>query len=143
VKVDESYTTPDQSHAMMEPHATIAAWDGDHLTLWTSVQILHWGRRDLSKILGIRKEQIRLVSPFIGGGFGGKATMLSDAVMAAIAAREAKRPVKVTLQRPLMINNTTHRAATIQRLRLGADADGKLVAIGHQSWSGNLPGGPA
>lgn len=143
VKVDESYTTPDQSHAMMEPHSTIAVWDGDNLTLWTSVQILHWGRRDLAKILGIRKEQIRLVSPFIGGGFGGKATMLSDAVMAAIAAREAKRPVKVTLQRPLMINNTTHRAATIQRLRLGADADGKLVAIGHQSWSGNLPGGPA
>ena len=143
VQVDECYTTPDHSHAMMEPHATVAAWDGEQLTLWTSVQILAWARRDLARILGIDKNRIRLVSPYVGGGFGGKATTLSDAVMAALAAREAKRPVKVTLQRALMINNTTHRPATIQRVRLGADRDGRLLAIGHESWSGNIPGGPA
>ena len=142
VKVDEVYTTPDQSHAMMEPHATLAAWDGDRVTLWTSIQIIQWGLRDLAKILGIPRENIRLVSPYIGGGFGGKASVLADAVLAAVAARQAGRPVKVSIERPLMFNNTSHRPATLQRVRLGADAQGILQAIGHESWSGNLPGGP-
>lgn len=141
VQIDQTYTTPDHSHCMMEPHATLAAWNGDELTLWTSVQIIKWAKRDLAKILAIPAEKIRFVSPFIGGGFGGKATVLSDAVLAAVAARAAKRPVKVTLPRPLLMNNTTHRPATIQRVRLGAEADGRLVAIGHDNWSGNLPGG--
>ncbi len=141
VKVDEKYTTPDQTHAMMEPHATVAAWQGDQLTLWTSVQIIKWASRDLAKILTMPLKKIRFVSPFIGGGFGGKATVLSDAVLAAVAARVAGRPVKVTIARPLLTNNTTHRPATIQRVRLGATQDGKLTAIGHDSWSGNLPGG--
>lgn len=141
VQVDAVFTTPDQSHAMMEPHATVASWEGDRLTLWTSVQIINWARRDLAKILGISIDAIRLVSPFIGGGFGGKATVLSDAVLAAVAARVTRRPVKVTLTRPLMFNNTTHRPATIQRIRLGAAHDGKIIAIGHESWSGNLENG--
>jgi len=138
VKLDASYTTPDQGHAMMEPHATIAAWDGDKLTLWTAIQIVSWGLRDMAKTLGIPKENIRIVAPFIGGGFGGKGSILSDAVLAALAARQVGRPVKVTLQRSLMFNNTTHRAATIQRIRIGAGKDGKITAIGHESWSGNL-----
>src|SRR5215208_6831499 len=69
VKLDETYTTPDQSHAMMEPHATIAAWNGDTLTLWTSSQMINWAREDIAKTLGISKEKVRVVSPFIGGGF--------------------------------------------------------------------------
>jgi xanthine dehydrogenase YagR molybdenum-binding subunit len=81
------------------------------------------------------------VSPYIGGGFGGKGTVQSDLVMAALAARAAERPVKLTLQRPLMFNNTIHRPATIQRIRIGAGHDGKITAIGHESWSGNLAGG--
>jgi xanthine dehydrogenase YagR molybdenum-binding subunit len=141
VKLDEVYTTPDQSHAMMEPHATIASWEGGRLTLWTAIQQINWGVRDLAKTLGIPKDRVRLVSPYVGGGFGGKGTILSDAVLAALGAREAKRPVKVTLQRALMMNNTTHRPATIQRIRLGAARNGKITAIGHESWSGNLPGG--
>lgn len=141
VTLDETYITPDQSHAMMEPHATIARWEGEKLTLWTSIQQINWGVRDIAKILGIPPENVRLISPFIGGGFGGKGTILSDAVMAALGAREARRPVKVTLPRALMFNNVTHRPATIQRIRLGATPDGKLTAIGHESWSGNLPGG--
>jgi xanthine dehydrogenase YagR molybdenum-binding subunit len=141
VKLDETYTTPDQAHCMMEPHATVAAWQGDRLTLWTSVQIIKWAKRDLPKILGIPAQNIRFVSPFIGGGFGGKATVLSDAVLAAVASRLAGRPVKIALPRALLVNNTTHRPATIQRVRLGAERDGRLIAIGHESWSGNLPGG--
>lgn len=142
-RVDQGYRTPDQSHAMMEPHATVAAWEGDRVTLWTSLQIIQWGLRDLSKVLGIARENIRIVSPFIGGGFGGKASVLADAVLAAVASRQANRPVKISLSRPLMFNNTTHRPATIQRVRLGADGNGVLQAIGHETWSGNLPGGPA
>ncbi|NLS27240.1 Aldehyde oxidoreductase molybdenum-binding subunit PaoC [Sphingomonas sp. S2M10] len=141
VQLDATYTTPDHSHAMMEPHASIAAWDGDMLTLWTSNQMINWGKGDVARTLGIPKEKVRLVSPFIGGGFGGKLFVRADAVLAALGARAAKRPVKVTLQRPLIANNTTHRPATIQRIRIGTGKDGKITAIAHESGSGDLPGG--
>jgi xanthine dehydrogenase YagR molybdenum-binding subunit len=141
VQLDETYTTPDHAHAMMEPHASIAAWDGDKLTLWTANQMIAWSVGDMAKTLGIPKENIRLVSPYIGGGFGGKLFIRADALLAALGARAAKRPVKVALTRPMMFNNTTHRPATIQRLRIGATADGRITAMGHESWSGDLPGG--
>lgn len=141
VKLDQTYTTPDHSHAMMEPPATLAAWRGGKLTLWTSNQMIAWGVSDLAQTLGIPKEDIRLISPFIGGGFGGKLFLRADALLAALGARAAGRPVKIALQRPLVINNTTHRPATIQRIRIGAGRDGKITAIGHESWSGDLPGG--
>ena len=141
VQFDATYTTPDESHAMMEPHASTAAWQGDFLTIWTSSQMIDWGRTDLAKTLGVPKDNVRLISPFIGGGFGGKLFIRADVLLAALGARAAGRPVKVTLQRPLVANNTTHRAATIQRIRMGAGRDGKITAIGHESWSGDLPGG--
>ncbi|MDT8333242.1 aldehyde oxidoreductase molybdenum-binding subunit PaoC [Roseomonas gilardii] len=141
VRLDETYSTPDQSHAMMEPHATIAAWDGDRVDVWLSNQMVAWTTGDLAKTLGIPKEKVRLRSPYIGGGFGGKLFLRSDTLLAVLGAREAKRPVKVALQRPLIANNTTHRPATIQRIRIGATRDGKITAIGHESCSGNLPDG--
>jgi xanthine dehydrogenase YagR molybdenum-binding subunit len=141
VQLDATYTTPDQAHAMMEPHASIAAWSGDKLTLWTSNQMIDWSVGDLAKTLGMPKENVRLVSPFIGGGFGGKLFIRADALLAALGARAASRPVKVALTRPQMFNNTVHRPATIQRIRIGATPDGKITAIGHESWSGDLPGG--
>jgi xanthine dehydrogenase YagR molybdenum-binding subunit len=141
VQLDQTYTTPDQAHAMMEPHASLAAWDGDRLTLWTSNQMIDWSTGDMAKTLRIAKEKVRLISPFVGGGFGGKLFLRSDALLAALGARAAGRPVKVALPRPLMFNNTTHRPATIQRIRIGATKDGQITAIGHESWSGNLPGG--
>jgi len=141
VQFDATYTTLDQSHAMMEPHASIAKWERDKLTVWTSNQMIAWTVGDRAKTLGIPKENVRFISPYIGGGFGGKLSLRADAVLAALAAREVRRPVKVALQRPLVINNTTHRPATIQRIRLGATKDGKLTAIAHESWSGNQPGG--
>ena len=141
VKLDQHYTTPDQSHSMMEPHASIAAWNGDKLTVWTSNQMIDWGRTDLATTLGIPKENIRFVSPYVGGGFGCKLFLRSDAVMAALGAKAAGRPVKVALSRPLIPNNTTHRPATVQRIRIGATADGRIVAIAHESGSGDLPDG--
>ncbi|MCA1323775.1 aldehyde oxidoreductase molybdenum-binding subunit PaoC [Herbaspirillum sp. alder98] len=141
VKLDATYTTPDHSHAMMEPHASIAAWSGDQLTVWTSNQMVDWGRSDLAKTLNIPKKNVRLVSPYIGGGFGGKLFLRADALLAALGARLVKRPVKVALPRPFIFNNTTHRPATIQRIRIGATRDGKITAIAHESWSGDLAGG--
>ncbi|MGV3711333.1 MAG: aldehyde oxidoreductase molybdenum-binding subunit PaoC [Gemmatimonas sp.] len=141
VKLDETYTTPDHAHAMMEPHASIAKWEGEKLTIWTANQMIAWGVGDVAKTLGIPKENVRLVSPYIGGGFGGKLFVRADAVLAALGAKAAGRPVKVALPRPMMFNNTTHRPATIQRIRLGANRDGTLTAIGHENWSGDLAGG--
>ncbi len=141
VKLDETYTTPDQSHAMMEPHATTASWDGDRVTVWTSTQMVDWCANDLAVTLNVPKRNVHVQSPYIGGGFGGKLFLRADALLAALGARVCKRPVKVTLERALVFNNTTHRPATIQRVRLGATRDGKLTAIGHESWSGDLPGG--
>ncbi|EOL9131813.1 aldehyde oxidoreductase molybdenum-binding subunit PaoC [Cronobacter malonaticus] len=142
VQLDATYTTPDQSHMAMEPHASMAAWEGDKLTLWTSSQMINWWRGDLAKTLDIPVENIRVRSPFIGGGFGSKLFLRSDAVLAALGARATQRPVKVMLPRPFIPNNTTHRPATIQRVRIGAHNDGRITAIAHESWSGNLPGGP-
>jgi len=141
VRVDETYTTPGQSHSMMEPNATTAVWNGDRLTVWTSHQMIDWAATDLAQTLGVSKDKVHLMSPFIGGGFGAKLFVRADAVLAALGARAAKRPVKVALSRPIMANNTTHRPATIQRVRLGATRQGKLTAIAHESWSGNLAGG--
>ncbi|MDP9095762.1 MAG: xanthine dehydrogenase family protein molybdopterin-binding subunit, partial [Pseudomonadota bacterium] len=141
VTLDETYTTPDESHSMMEPHATIATWDGDKVTVWTSNQMIAWAKRDLAVNLDIPAENVHVLSPYIGGGFGGKLFVRSDVVIAAIASRAAKQPVKLALTRPLIPNNTTHRPATIQRIRLGARHDGVITAVAHESTSGNLPHG--
>ncbi|MBE7217753.1 MAG: xanthine dehydrogenase family protein molybdopterin-binding subunit [Caulobacteraceae bacterium] len=141
VTLDERYTTPDQSHSMMEPPASIAVWEGEKLTLYTSNQMIAWGHKDVAETLGIAKENVRLVSPYIGGGFGGKLFLRSDALMAALGAKAAGRPVKVALARSFIPNNTTHRPATLQRIRIGAERDGKITAIAHESWSGDLPEG--
>ena len=141
VRFDATYTTANESHSMMEPHATIAAWDGDRLTVWTSNQMIAWAVDDLAITLGMPKEKVRVCSPFIGGGFGAKLWIRSEAVLAALGARAVHRPVKVALQRALIPNNTVHRAATIQRIRIGATQDGKIAAIAHESWSGDQPGG--
>ncbi|MCC2981287.1 aldehyde oxidoreductase molybdenum-binding subunit PaoC [Sphingomonas sp. IC4-52] len=143
VKLDAEYRTPDHTHAMMEPHASIASWNGDELTLWTSNQMIAWSRRDVALTLNMPLEKVRLISPYVGGGFGGKLFVRADAIMAALGAKAAKRPVKVALPRPFITNNTTHRPATHQRIRIGAGKDGTITAIAHESGSGDLPdGGP-
>jgi xanthine dehydrogenase YagR molybdenum-binding subunit len=139
VQLDVTYATPLQSHAMMEPHATLAMWDGDKLILHTANQMLNQGQQVIATTLKIPVENIRLISPFIGGGFGGKLWVNADAILAAIAARELTRPVKVALTRQQIFHVTTHRSDTIQRLRLGTDRDGRILAIGHDVFSGNLP----
>lgn len=141
VQLDQRYTTPDHSHAMMEPHATIAAWRGDELTVWLSNQWITPTAKDLATTLGIPREKVRLISPYVGGGFGGKLFLRADTLMAALGAKAAGRAVKVALPRPFIANNTTHRPATMQRIRIGATRDGRITAISHTSSSGDQPGG--
>ncbi len=141
VTLDQEYRTPSHSHAMMEPHASIAEWQDGKLTVWTSNQMIEWGRQSLATTLEMEADEIRVDSPYIGGGFGAKLFLRADAVMAALAARKLQRAVKVMLPRPMVMNNTTHRASTIQRIRIGAQADGKITAIAHEAISHTLPGG--
>jgi xanthine dehydrogenase YagR molybdenum-binding subunit len=139
VQMDVTYTTPLQSHSMMEPHATLATWDGDKLILHTANQMLNQGQQAIATTLKIPVQNIRLISPFIGGGFGGKLWVNADAILAAIASRYLKQPVKIALTRAQIVQVTTHRSNTIQRIRLGTDRDGRIIAIGHDVFSGNAP----
>ncbi|HQN53069.1 MAG TPA: aldehyde oxidoreductase molybdenum-binding subunit PaoC [Novosphingobium sp.] len=141
VQLDAEYSTPDHTHAMMEPFASIAQWNGDELELWTSNQMIDWGRSDLARTLNLPKQKIRFHSPYIGGGFGGKLFLRADALMAALGARAVGRAVKIAMPRALMANNSTHRPATRQRIRIGASRDGTITAIAHESGSGDQPGG--
>ena len=138
VQLDVTYTTPLQSQAMMEPHATLAMWDGDNLILYTSNQMLNQGREAVARTLEIPVEKVRLISPYIGGGFGSKLWVNADAILAAIAARQLNRPVKTALTRQQVFHVTTHRSDTIQRIRLGTDRNGRILAVGHDVFSGNL-----
>jgi xanthine dehydrogenase YagR molybdenum-binding subunit len=140
VKIDVTYSTPAQSHAMMEPHATLAVWSGDELTLYTANQMLPRGVASVAATLQIPKEKVRLVSRYVGGGFGAKLAVQADAILAALAARMVNRPVKLALTRQQVFHVTTHRTDTIQRVRLAAERDGRLTVIDHRSWSDNTPG---
>jgi xanthine dehydrogenase YagR molybdenum-binding subunit len=140
IQVDVEYTTPIQSHAMMEPHATIATWTQDRLTLHTSHQMVAPGAGSVAATFRMPKDKVRLVSRYIGGGFGGKLDVWPDAILAALASHKlGGRPVKVVLPRTQMFEMTGHRPQTIQRVRLGADRQGRLQAIGHDVWSENNP----
>jgi xanthine dehydrogenase YagR molybdenum-binding subunit len=139
--LDVTYATPHQVHAAIEPHGSVAVWDGDDLTLFSSLQILSNAKAIMAGSLGIDAERVRIVSPFIGGGFGGKGGVGPDAVLAAIAAKKLGRPVKVAMTRQQLFHNVYRRTDTHQRLRLAADADGRLTAIGHDSVVSQGPDG--
>ena len=124
----------------MEPHASIAEWDGDNLTLRGSYQMLKFNRNELADSLGIDPENVRILSPYVGGGFGSKLGIAPEAVAAAIAAKQLERPVSVVLTRPQVFEAVMRRSETRQRIRLAADADGRLTGIGHESLVSNLPG---
>jgi xanthine dehydrogenase YagR molybdenum-binding subunit len=133
--IDATYTTPYQSHNPMELVASLAQWDGDKLTVHCAAQLVDAAHHSIASTLRIPLENVEVVSAFIGGGFGGKLPIHADAILAALAAKQLKRPVKVTLTRQQMFSVATHRAATIQRVRLAAGADGMLTAIAHEVMS--------
>jgi xanthine dehydrogenase YagR molybdenum-binding subunit len=129
VRMDETYVSPLQNHAQMEPCATTAWWDGDNVTVHTSIQMVKGGQHTLAETLMIPSTQVRLVTRYIGGGFGGKGQAYDDLTLAALAARELGQPVKVAYTRQQMFQATIHRPAVHMRVRLGAQADGRLDAF--------------
>jgi xanthine dehydrogenase YagR molybdenum-binding subunit len=129
VKLDETYFSPLQNHVQMEPCATVAWWEGDKVTVHTSIQMVKGGQHALAETLAIPSEQVQLSTRYIGGGFGGKGQPYEDLVLAALAARALSRPVKVTYTRQQMFHGTIHRPAVEMRVRLGAEADGRLSAM--------------
>ena len=132
VRVEAVYTTPMEHHHPMEPHATVARWDGDRLTLYDSTQYVSGVRQTVAKTLGISPDNVRVISPFVGGGFGCKGSVWSHVVLAAIAARKLERPVKLALTRPQMFGPVGGRPLTEQRVLLAARRDGQLTAIRHE-----------
>jgi xanthine dehydrogenase YagR molybdenum-binding subunit len=133
VKVDQTYVTPVETHNPIELHATVAAWDGESVTLYETSQAVVNHRDVMSLMLGVPKENVRVVSHFLGSGFGGKLWPWTHSLLAAGAARALKQPVKLVVSRKSMFETVGHRPLTQQRFRIGATADGKLVSL-QQDW---------
>ena len=131
VQLDQTYSTPDEHHNPMEPHATVASWEGDRLTVYDATQSISGVKGSLARTLGLQDEQVTVVCPFVGGGFGGKGSMWSHVVLAAMASRRIGRPVKLVLDRPQMFGPVGHRPRTEQHLQIGASTDGALAAMRH------------
>ena len=131
VRIEHVYSTPIESHNPMEPHATLAVWNGDALTIHDSTQGVSGTRTALAKKLGIPPEKVRVISPYVGGGFGCKGSAWSHVVLAAMASRQVGRPVRLALDRWQMFGPVGYRPRTEQRIALGADNDGKLIATTH------------
>ncbi|PZQ59612.1 MAG: xanthine dehydrogenase [Sphingomonas taxi] len=138
--IDATYTTPSQNSAAMEPHASIAEWRDGTLVLHGSYQMVASDQIQLAKALGVGKDKVRIISRYVGGGFGSKLGIAPESVAAAIAARRIGRPVKVAMARQQVFDATVRRSNTEQRIRLAADADGRLTAIAHETLASNLPG---
>ncbi len=131
VRLDLTYTTPVEHHNPMEPHATIALWDGDRLTVYSATQGIDASQHTLSVLFGIKPEQIRVICPFVGGGFGCKGTTWPHVALAAMAARQVGRPVKLVLTRAQMYTSNGYRPQTVQHLKVAASPDGHLLGMRH------------
>ena len=134
VKIEQTYTMSDRHHNPMEPHVTLAVWDGDgSLTLYDSTQMVVGTKKLVSLVLGIPEEKINIVCEFLGGGFGGKSWSWPHTLLAALAAKVVNRPVRLQLTRAQMYSMVGHQAGTVQTIVLGANSDGNLSGIRHDS----------
>ena len=131
VRVDHVYTTPMEHHNPMEPHGTIARWEGERLTLWDATQYVSGVKETVAKTFGMPADNVHVLCPYTGGGFGCKGSTWSHVVLAAMASKACGRPVKLVLERPQMFGPVGGRPQTEQRVVLGARRDGTLVAIRH------------
>ncbi|CAN5445245.1 xanthine dehydrogenase family protein molybdopterin-binding subunit [soil metagenome] len=132
-KIDAVYDTPIHHHNPLEPHSTIAMWEGDKLTLYNGSQVINGVQNSMAGVFELKPEQVHVISPHIGGGFGSKGSAWGHVVIAAMAAKMTNRPVKVALTRQNMFNSVGLRQRNRQHLRLAATADGKLTAIAHET----------
>ncbi|PZG13680.1 xanthine dehydrogenase family protein molybdopterin-binding subunit [Nonomuraea aridisoli] len=142
VKVDLRFTTPPQNHNAIEPHATTAFWQGDRLTVHDTTQSIAFLRKHLAMRFGVPERNVRVLAPFVGGGFGGKGMVWAGTLLAVLAARATGRPVRLALTRESVYHTVGGRTPTVQRVALGADRDGRLTALIHTSVarSGGMPG---
>jgi len=131
VKVDQVYRTPHEHHNPLEAHSCIAAWNGDHLTLYDSSQNIFGAQQALSQMFGVPKDNVHVISQFVGGAFGSKGGLWPHVIVAVIAARQVQRPVKLVVTRKQLFFGNGHRPETEQHVALGANSDGKLVALIH------------
>ena len=131
VKIDENYVTPVETHNPIELHATVAHWNGESYTFYETSQAVANHQGTLMQMLGLPKEKVRVISRYLGSGFGGKLWMWPHSLLAAAATRQLERPVKLVLSRKMMFQNVGHRPTTQQRVRLAATQDGKLVSLRH------------
>ena len=134
--IKQIYSTPHQVHNAMEPHATIAIWDSPtHLTLYDATQGVFSDRNRVAKLFNLKPEDVHVVSPFLGGGFGSKGPVWSHVVIAVLAAQQVKRPVKLSLRRPQMFGPVGYRSETRQTIAVAAKSDGTLTALSHDTVS--------
>ncbi|MGJ6962723.1 xanthine dehydrogenase family protein molybdopterin-binding subunit [Streptosporangium sp. G11] len=133
VSVDAVYTTPTEHASPMEPHATIAFWEGETLTLYNSDQAPWMSATAIAELFGLPESAVSVIADHVGGGFGSKAVPRPPTVLAALAARAVRRPVKVAATRQQMFALVSYRTPTVQRVRLGAERDGKLTAVWHDA----------
>ena len=138
--IDETYTTPSQNSAAMEPHASIATWEDGALTLYGAYQMPTSDAQQLAKALGLSAKKVRIIAHYIGGGFGSKLGIAPESVAAAIAAKQLGRPVKAVMMRQQVFESTPRRSNTVQRMRLAATKDGHLTGVGHETVVSNLDG---
>ena len=138
--VDVTITTKGHASAAMEPHAAIAEWDGEKLTVHASLQMLNYNITELADALDMEEDNIRLISRFVGGGFGSKLGLSEEVVAAALAAKQIGRPVRVVQSRQQVFQTVMRRSETTQRLRFAADGEGRLTGFGHEALVSNLPG---
>jgi xanthine dehydrogenase YagR molybdenum-binding subunit len=135
VKVDETYRTPIEHHNMLEPHAIVAIWQGDRLTVHDASQYIFGVQKTLAEVFSLPLDNVRVLSPYVGGGFGCKGEAWGHVFLAVAAARRLQRPVKLSLTRKQLFTSNGHRPQTEQRVALGAGRDGKLTSIIHESIS--------
>ncbi len=132
-RISSTYETPAQYHNALEPHAVVAQWDGDRLSVDMPSQAMSMGQARIAQIFGIDPSHVLIRSPFLGGGFGSKAFVKGPQILGMMAARMTGRPVKLVLRRDQMFGPVGHRAPTRQTLRIGADVEGRIRAIHHHS----------
>jgi len=131
VKIDETYVTPVETHNPIELHASVSIWDGSKFTLYETTQGVVNHRAVMAQVLGVPKENVQVISLFLGSGFGGKLFPWPHSVLAAAVSRDLYRPVKLVISRSMMFSNVGHRPVTQQRVRLAATPEGKLVSFQH------------
>jgi len=131
VKLDQTYVTPAETHNPIELQGATAIWDGSTLTLYEESQAIFNMRGVLAQMFGLPKENVRVITKFVGSGFGSKLWPWTHCPLAAAASRQLGKPVRLVLSRKMMFETVGHRARTQQRVRLGATPEGKLVSLQH------------